>query len=432
MIARIMERIGAYREDGHVSPGLYEYQRGEAGRQIRLHLRVDPDGSGLLLVNAAEAATLSPTGVLLAHGLLEGDSDETLVRRVRGVFRVSGPELAADLARIAELLSGAAPPAGGYPVVDLGGGSAERGRQLAAPYRADLVPGDPVRTRALLQRLWQAGIPHVTFLATPQNGLDLPTLVEAAGDIGMITGVRSLASWLTPEAIDLCVQAGLDHLSLLYVSADPAVHDELAGAGDHARVLAAFAQGEQLKLAVAAQVPLWASNLGEALEDTIIAVHRAGVHNLTFFALACPNDDQASQAAGALPARALPQVALTIEETSARVQTRFVWTPPVRFDPGRSLAAQVVAGPRTEGDVAVRVEADGSVLPARGSRECVGNVLSDTWERIWDHACFARYRERLAAPTRCGDCPDLVICATDCPKDPEGWSDDRRPEEEAS
>ena len=35
-----------------------------------------------------------------------------------------------------------------------------------------------------------------------------------------------------------------------------------------------------------------------------------------------------------------------------------------------------------------------------------------------------RYRERLAEPTRCSDCPDLPICAADCPRDPRGWSDD--------
>jgi len=35
---------------------------------------------------------------------------------------------------------------------------------------------------------------------------------------------------------------------------------------------------------------------------------------------------------------------------------------------------------------------------------------------------LASYRERLAAPVRCADCPDLTICTAGCPKDPEGWS----------
>jgi radical SAM protein with 4Fe4S-binding SPASM domain len=173
-----------------------------------------------------------------------------------------------------------------------------------------------------------------------------------------------------------------------------------------------------------AQVPLYARNTGAALEAISQGLQAASVTNLSFFALACPDDDAASQGAGALPARALPQVALTIAEASERASARYLWAPPVRFDPQRPLAEQILAGPRTEGDVAVRVEADGRVKPARGPGDCAGNLLADSWEEIWSHDCFTRYRERLTAPTRCADCPDLTICVADCPKDPRGWSDD--------
>ena len=148
------------------------------------------------------------------------------------------------------------------------------------------------------------------------------------------------------------------------------------------------------------------------------------VTNLSFFAVACPDGDQAAQAAGALPARALPQVAVTITEAAEETAARYLWAPPVRFDPDKSLAAQVQAGPRASGDIAIRVEADGSVFPARGPRVCTGNLLTDAWEAIWNHDCFARYRGRLAAPGRCPECPDLPLCQADCPKDPQAWSDD--------
>ena len=84
----------------------------------------------------------------------------------------------------------------------------------------------------------------------------------------------------------------------------------------------------------------------------------------------------------------------------------------------------MTAGPRAAGDAAIRIEPDGTVYPARGPRHRAGNILADSWEQIWASPCFARYRERLAAPTRCSDCPDLPICAADCPRDPRGWSDE--------
>ena len=82
-------------------------------------------------------------------------------------------------------------------------------------------------------------------------------------------------------------------------------------------------------------------------------------------------------------------------------------------------------GPRTSSDVSVRVRADGSVWPARGAQSA-GNIFSSDWSAIWRHPVFKCYRERLAAPARCPEGPDLPICQAECPQDPEGWSDDRK------
>ncbi|MFW5868538.1 MAG: SPASM domain-containing protein, partial [Armatimonadota bacterium] len=131
-----------------------------------------------------------------------------------------------------------------------------------------------------------------------------------------------------------------------------------------------------------------------------------------------------ADAAGALPARALPQVATTFFELADHTNARYLWAPPKRFDHGCSLQRQVLAGPRTSADVTVRIGTDGAVWPARGA-ESAGNILASPWSEIWRHPAFKRYRERLKAPTKCPDCPDLPICNADCPKDPAGWSDDR-------
>ena len=52
----------------------------------RFHLRIDPDGGGLLLANAAEAAWLSPVGVRMAAGVLEGRSDQEIVEEITSAF----------------------------------------------------------------------------------------------------------------------------------------------------------------------------------------------------------------------------------------------------------------------------------------------------------------------------------------------------------
>jgi radical SAM protein with 4Fe4S-binding SPASM domain len=424
-IDRILVAIGGHRRARDLPPGIYSYQRLEGDWPTRFHLRVEADESGLLLANAAEAAHLSPVGTRMARDVLEGREETEILADVRAAFHGAGrSRMAQDLAAVRKLIAELSAPGDNYPISNLAdhgvmGGAAH----LNAPFRADLVQGPPEQVRPILRRLWEAGIPHVTFLARPEAPAeDLPRLVEAAGDLGMLTGLRAVASWLTPAQIQSAALAGLDHLDLLYVCPEAAVHDQIAGEGDYERVRAAFDQVNHLELAPVAQVPLYAHNTGAELGAVCATLHAAGVTNLSFFALACPDDDAAAPAAGALPARALPQVALSITEAAERNAVRHIWCPPVRFDPARTLAAQILAGPRTEGDVAVRVEADGRVTPARGPGACVGNLLTDTWAEIWSHDCFTRYRERLAAPARCADCPDLALCAAGCPKDPEGWS----------
>jgi len=148
------------------------------------------------------------------------------------------------------------------------------------------------------------------------------------------------------------------------------------------------------------------------------------IRNLVFCAIACLDGEEAEDAAGALPARALPQVATLVTEAAEDCGCRFLWAPPVRFDLRKTLADHKRAGPRAGAEVSIRVEADGTVYAPRGPRESCGNLLQQTWSTIWQHAAFTRYRESVEAPKRCEVCPGLEICAAGCVRDPAGWSDD--------
>ena len=392
----------------------------------RFHLRVDPDGSGLLLANAAEAAWLSPVGVRMASGVLEGRTDQEIVEQITAEF-AGAPEsqVHADLAQVHAMIEDLAQPGDDYPVTNLTDTDLSHWeRQLAAPLRADVDQCEPERFREIIRALWGAGVPHACIQADPDGNLaELMLLVEAAEDIGMICGLRAAAGWLTPDVIEACAMAGLDHLDLLFVCHDPEEHNETCGVGDYEAFVAAVEQCRELELAPVAQWPLMDSNLAD-MDEMAEALAELGVTNVVGFAIACPDDDEAADAAGALPGRALPQVATTFFELAESTNSRYLWAPPKRFDAAKGLARQVLEGPRTSADVTVRVSADGAVWPARGA-ESAGNILQAPWRELWRHPAFERYRERLKNPTKCDDCPDLPICNADCPKDPDGWSDDR-------
>jgi radical SAM protein with 4Fe4S-binding SPASM domain len=126
----------------------------------------------------------------------------------------------------------------------------------------------------------------------------------------------------------------------------------------------------------------------------------------------------------ALAASALPQIASLVEETSTNYDVRFIWQPPFARDKHLTVYDQILRGPRTSDDLSVRITSNGDVIPSRGLNTPAGNLFNDDWNTIWNNEVFVRYRERVQRPTRCDDCPDLAICAVDCPRKSIGWSDD--------
>lgn len=413
-----------------VRPGLYHYMRAAgqeaytAGAYTRFHLRVDPDGRGLLLANASAAIHLASSGVVIAKGLLEDDSEEEIVARLKSTFRgAKESTMLADLERVAGLIAGLVAPGDNYPVTNLEAADLSPFEaQLMAPFQADVVPGPPEQGAGILSELWQAGIPHVTFMVSRvHEPALLVRAVERAEDLGMIAGIRARASDLSQELLEDMAVAGLDHCNVLYASAAADAHDHLFGDGDHARALVLFAKLHELEVAPVAEFPL----LEDAVESFLPALDmllERSVDNVNFLTVVAPNDMSGEIRSGCLAASAMPQMADLVEELAAQMDVRFIWQPPVQRDPDLSLSEQLLLGPRCTSDLSVRVLPNGDVLPPRGPDLVAGNVLDDSWADIWSDSVFQRYRERVERPTRCEECPGLVICAADCPREPAGWS----------
>ncbi len=419
---KFLTRFFSSKPSAPITPGLYHYMKEHDGLYTRFHLRVEPDSSGMLIANATAAARLSSSGVLIAKSLLEEKGQTDIKHDLNSHFKGAGKsQIQADLDKMQNLLRELANPGDRYPIFNLeDAATSAHHTQLLAPLEADIPLAEPERLRPILDRVWQAAIPHVTFLVPPNlNPNHLVQIVERAEDLGLICGVSGRASDLGQGALlDHLAQAGVDHVTLFYASANPEIHDTLFGQGDHAAAELAFARTQKLEVADVGHVPLVAATL-DGLDETLAALLKLQVPNAAFFAIATPNEKGMD---GAIPAQGMRQVAAQIEEDADEAQVRYIWETPVQHNPEQPLTTQIRQGPRCSGDVAVRIEPDGSVIPPRGPYQSAGNILQDSWSAIWSHAAFRIYRERVEAPTRCDICPGLTICAADCPCEPAGWA----------
>jgi len=412
-----------------IRPGLYHYMDESGGAPTRFHLRVDSTGNGLLLANAAAAARLRSSGVIIAKGLLDGDDEPTLIGRLQAAFRKVSPEqAAADIRRVRGVINELKTPEDNYPIINLADPAfADEDAPLSTPISADVPLCKRRAMRPILERLWELGIPHVTVVAGKDpDARDLIAAVERAEDLGLITGVRGHGSDLAEgnRILDLS-NAGLDHLDVCCLSLDDRIHDELAGRGDHQNAVKAVLTAQKYEVCPVAEMALVRPTL-ETIEETLEAMVQHGVRNAAFFAIAATDPEHTG---GAVHADELIQAAKLIEEAAEQYNVRLLWYPTLRFDPREPLAEQIRRGPRSSGDSAVRVEPDGSVIPARGPYRAAGNLLQDDWETIRQGDVFQAYLRRLEADDQCHECPELVMRASDCLRAPgrwaDGWKDER-------
>lgn len=318
--------------------------RGELGGvACRLHLRVEPDGTGLLLINASAAVRLAPTGVLMADGLLQDLDDDAIVSRVRKSFAAPKARVSADLAELRELLRRlATAPGGAWPISDLRGGSGDG--SLSAPLEAWVEVGAEEIVIPALDRLFASGVPHVTLLPGEDDDL-LVRSVERAEDLGMICGVRVCGGSITPETLGRLVTAGLDCLQVPVLAQEPEAHDALLGDGDHVAALALLETCEALDLCGVAEVPILDAN-AHALHELAgdLAARGCGV----LMAWPVP---------GGLSDAALPQVLEDIEELAESGIVHVLRAPPQ--PPDAPVPERLRAGPAIASDVSMRVSADG-------------------------------------------------------------------------
>lgn len=363
--------------------GMYSYQAPpEDPRNYRYHLRIEQDGSGLLIVNASTVLHLSQTATEYAYHLVQGDSQEDTLQQIGKRYRVSREQAAADYADFVNRIERLATTTDLDPATYL-----EFDRQkpyaqeISAPYRLDCAityrlaegqeptaaPTDRV-TRELttqeweqiLDKAWAAGIPHVLFTGGEpllrDDLIHLITYAEAKGQVtGVLTGGLGL---LDPGYLQALLQTGLDHLLFLLEAENPNSWDALA------RVLPD-------DLFTTVHITMTAENQPRVAQ-WLQRLADLGVKSLS---LSGASGDLADEL-------------LAARQLAASLNLSLVWDLPVPYSGLNPFALEFVdrERPSGAGRAWLYVEPDGDVLPGQGSNQVLGNLLNDPWEPIWQNA----------------------------------------------
>lgn len=417
--------------------GLRHYSLQRNGQFVRYHLRIERSGQSLLIVAASEAARLTKSGTIAALGVLEGKSDSQITTDLEQQANAS--QIISD---VRELIGQLGLPNKRYPIFNLADPLAgENPSGLIAPFQADVeLPEGLDDLKVRLRALWQAGIPHVRFVEAPdKHKSDQPLseerlkilcgAVQFAEDIGMIAGVRLSASCLMQRTangkplVDRIAELGVDYVVAPW-AVEPELHQSIFGPIDQAQFqpLIARANHWEFPVVLEAGLVLESVNCFEEQLDFAIAM---GITHFEVFPIVQTKGSIEKTSPQAYQSQHLKQLAGWIEDLADNRRAQIVWLPPhtVAGPLNQDRIRQLMkSGPRAGADVSIRVDASGQVFAPRGARTAVGKIQQSSWDQIWEHSCFQRFRELVCRNDHCNNCPMLTMCASHCPADQAGWT----------
>ena len=374
-----MKRIFNFTKVAPIAAGVYHKQSAPQDQPpYRVHLRLQRDGSGVMVVNAATVLHLNPTAAECAYHFIKGTEPQTAAREIAARYRVSKATALADFRdfadRVATLVITPDLDPESYLAFDR---ISPHSASLSAPLRLDcaltyrLPEGtqveyaptkrvdrelDTAEWTRILEKAWQVGIPHVTFTggeATLRE--DLVDLVGRAEAIGQVCGLLTDGLKLADEQyLQRMLQAGLDHILLMLQPGREASWTALVTI-------------MRKDIFVTAHLTVSQENVADAA-SYLERLASAGVKSLSL-TFADPG------AAGS-----------DLPDKAASLGLALKYDLPVPYSADHPVAREtrddVIAD--GAGKVWLYVEPDGDVLPAQGMPDRVlGNFLLDPWEKIY-------------------------------------------------
>ena len=364
-----------------VQAGMYHKQSApEEQTPYRIHLRLQPDGSGVLVVNAATVLHLNPTAAEYAYHFIKGTAPDQAAREVASRYRINKKIALQDYNDFAMRIQRLA------TVTDLDPESylnfehvSPHSVSLSAPLRldcaltyrlpagtqADYAPTKRVERElatdewfAILDKAWQFGIPHVTFTggeATLRTDLvDLIARAERNGQVcGLLTDGLKLAD---KNYLALLLKSGLDHVLYLLQPDN----------NDSWKALETIMPED---IFVTVHFTLTPQNVQQA-KETLNRLSTIGVKSLSLSA----SDES------------LHEGMQTLHNNAASLGLTLRWDLPVPYSIENPVAHQTIEDeiPVGAGKTWLYVEPDGDVLPAQGmADQILGNLLRDPWEKVY-------------------------------------------------
>jgi len=418
---------------------------------MRIHMRRNNGNGGTVWVNGMNMLLLDQVAADFVEVFIEkawsnkfngrAASFEEIKKEVAKEMKKFYPKtsletLQNDFNTVYETLHGIA--SGSCPVNDLGLGLKEIDPlTYKAPGRMDLAltygcnnncgkcyMGGSTHTNELstdqwkqaIDSLWVNGVPQLVFTGgEPTLRKDLVELVKYSQEFvtGLITNGRLLAS-----LADELMVASLDYVQVSIESSDEKIHDAMVGAdGAWKQTVEGIEAALECGLEVVTNTTLTRENyLG--FPDLIRFGAKLGLKTMACNALLCSGRGKAAKDINGLDEDVLIKILMQAQQVAQESDVSLQWYSPTCYNRLNPIKLGLGVKSCSAATHNMTIEPNGRVIPCQSwIHEDVGNILSNPWEKIWNHPICIALRTRADAKgnEECANCEHFAACGGGCP-----------------
>jgi radical SAM protein with 4Fe4S-binding SPASM domain len=424
-----------------IPQGRYTYRGVDKFAGLALQLRIEPDGSGLLVIKANTVLYLNEPAAAHAYFFMQGLLTDVAVKKIKALYRVSKETAKKDFEKLTYAISTLAQTEEVCPISFLDIKSVEPFTQkYSAPLRMDVAltfkcqnncihcyAGGPHETEELtteqwkivIDRLQEIGVFILTFTGgEPTLRDDLPELLLYVQNKGMVTGLITNGRRLKDkDYVKTLEKAGLDFVQVTLESHKAEIHDLMtASKGSWKETVAGIKNIIPTHIYATTNTTLSKHNADSFLE-TVDFIKKLGVAafgaNSLIYSGKAKNDKIDKEFV--LSLEILKELLPRVRENAEQLGLKFLWYTPTQYCRFNPVSLGLGIKSCSAAMINMCVGPNGDVYPCQSYFESLGNILKAPWQKIWNHPLATKIRNREYVEQKCKDCPELQVCGGGCP-----------------
>ncbi|MGD8457923.1 MAG: radical SAM protein [Anaerolineales bacterium] len=426
--------------------GLFTYHVNRPDEsKMRLHLRIEPDGAGVLFIDVTDVIHLNSTAAEITKMALDGIDEKMARVLLSQKYRWENEhQVDEDLSKIYQMVDHLCNHTGDCFTCALKGlleTAPMFSVQVNAPYKIDIaltygcnnqcphcyneidrfhMPSLPlIDWYKVLDKVAELGIPHI-ILTGGEATLhpNLSEIIKYADQLGMIVGMNSNGRHVAHEPYMLeLAKSGLNHIQITLGSCYPQVHNLVMGVDSFSQTVRGIENALNSGIHVITNTTLMQLNVDHA-EEIVDFLFDKGIRTFAMNGMIYSGGGFSHP--NAIPTNELAPLLVRIRDHAKSLGMRFLWYTPTEYCRFSPVELEVGAKRCNAGEYSICIEPNGDVLPCQSYYVSTGNILNDPWEEIWNNDLMISFRNREDDPQLCGlpeicwECPDLSLCGGGC------------------